>query len=126
MQERLVEINSKGQAPSLMDQLAKRLQETWGRTYSNIQTTRIASPKITPQGKSTWEPDPKPLMTNHPPRVTDSNTRIVLLEGSLNGPCPQEDSGLGWVQIQRKSLLWENGQGTRPRVVPLAGFHLLQ
>ncbi len=63
--------------------------------------------KTTPQGKATWEPDPKPLMVNHPPRVTDSNTRIGLIEDSLNGPCPQDDSGLGWVQIQRKSLLWE-------------------
>ena len=46
-------------------------------------------------------------MTNHPTRVTDSNTRISLSEGSLNGPCPRDDSGLGWVQIQRKSLLWK-------------------
>ena len=83
-----------------MEQLAKRLEETWGRTYSNLQITSIVSPKIAPQGKATWEPDPKPLMVNHPPRVTDSNTRIALLEGSLNGPCPQDDSGLGWVQIQ--------------------------
>ena len=27
-------------------------------------------------------PDPKPLMTNHPPRVTDSNTRISLTHDS--------------------------------------------
>ncbi len=107
IQERLEDLNSKGQAPSGMEQLAKRLEETWGRTHSNIQITSIASPKIAPPGKATWEPDPKPLMANHPPRVTDSNTRIALLEGSLNGPCPRDDSGLGWVQIQRKSLLWE-------------------
>ncbi len=90
-----------------MEQLAKRLEETWGRTSFNIQTTSIATPKIAPQGKATWEPDPKPLMVNHPSRVTDSNTRIALLEDSLNDLCPQDDSGLGWVQIQRKSLLWE-------------------
>jgi hypothetical protein len=46
-------------------------------------------------------------MDNHPPRVTDSNTRISLSEGVLTGPCPRDDSGLGWAQIQRKSLLWE-------------------
>ena len=46
-------------------------------------------------------------MANHPPRITDSNIRIPLSEGSLNGPCPRDDSGLGWVQIQRKSLFWE-------------------
>ena len=96
------ELNSKRQTPSRIEQLAKRLEETWGKTYSNIHVTSIASPKIAPQGKATWEPDPKPLMVNHPPRVTDSNTRITLLEDSLNGPCPQDDSGLGWVQIQRK------------------------
>ena len=107
IQERLIELNSKGQAPSRMEQLAKRLEETWGKTYSNMQTTSIASPKIALPGKATWEPDPKPLMANHPPRVTDSNTRIALSEGSLKGPCPQDDSGLGWVQIQRKSILWE-------------------
>ena len=97
IQERLEELNSKGQAPSRMEQLAKRLEETWGWTYSNRQMTSVVSPKTTPQGKATWEPDPKPLMANHPPRVTDSNTRIALIEGSLNGPCPQDDSGLGWV-----------------------------
>ncbi len=107
IQERLVELNSKGQAPSRMEQLAKRLEETWVKTYSNMQTTSIASPKIALPGKATWEPDPKPLMANQLPRVTDSNTRIALSEGSLKGPCPQDDSGLGWVQIQRKSLLWE-------------------
>jgi hypothetical protein len=63
--------------------------------------------RIRPQEKVQWEPDPKPMMTNHPTRVTDSNTRISLSEGALTGPCPRDDSGLGWVQIQRKSLLWE-------------------
>ncbi len=65
-----------------------QLEETWGRTYSNIQITIIVPPKIVPQGKATWEPDPKPLMTNHPPRVTDSNTRITLLESSLQWSLP--------------------------------------
>ena len=46
------------------------------------------------------------MMANHPPRVTDSNTRISLSEGALTGPCPRDDSGIGWVQIQCKSLLW--------------------
>jgi hypothetical protein len=90
-----------------MEKLAKRLEETWSRTYSDIQITSIASPRTAPQGKATWEPDPKPLMANHPPRITDSNIRISLSEGSLNGLCPRDDSGLGWVQIQRKSLFWE-------------------
>jgi hypothetical protein len=46
-------------------------------------------------------------MANHPSRVIDSNTRTSLSEGALTRPCPRDDSGLGWVQIQRKSLLWE-------------------
>jgi hypothetical protein len=46
-------------------------------------------------------------MGNHPPRVIDSNTRISLSEDALTRPCPRDDSDLGWVQIQRKSLLWE-------------------
>ena len=57
-----------------MEKLVKRLEETWGRIYSDIQITRIYSdiqitsidsPRITPQDKGTWEPDPNPLMTNH-------------------------------------------------------------
>jgi hypothetical protein len=65
------------------------------------------SSKITSQEKVLWEPDSKPRMGNHPPRVTDSNTRISLSEGAFNGPYPRDDNGLGWVQMQRKSLLWE-------------------
>ncbi len=79
IQERPEELKVKGQAPSHMEKLAKRLEETWGKTYSNTQITSIDSPKIVPQGKATWEPDPKPLMDNHPSRVADSNTRISLL-----------------------------------------------
>jgi hypothetical protein len=52
IQERLEELNSKGQAPSRMEKLAKRLEETWGRTYSNLQITSIDSPKIVPQDKA--------------------------------------------------------------------------
>ena len=54
-----------------------------------------------------WNHDPPPLMTNHPPRITDSNTRITIREGSLKEPLPTSDNGLGWVQIQQKSLRWE-------------------
>ena len=32
-----------------------------------------------------------------------------MTKGSLDGPCPRDDSGLGWVQIKRKSLLWKGG-----------------
>jgi hypothetical protein len=45
----------------------------------------------------TWEPDPLPLMTNHPPRVTTSNTKIQLdREGALSQVCPRgEDDRRG-------------------------------
>ncbi len=54
-----------------------------------------------------WNLDPPPLMSNHPSRITDSNTRITLREGSLKEPIPKSDNGLGWVQIQQKSIRWE-------------------
>ena len=54
-----------------------------------------------------WELDPTPLMANHQPRITYSNTRITLQEGSLREPCPTNENGIGWVQIQQKSLRWE-------------------
>jgi hypothetical protein len=56
------------------------------------------------EGEEAWEPDPLSLMTKHPPRVTVSNTRIKLTEGSLGMPCPKDDYGLGWVQIESKFL----------------------
>jgi hypothetical protein len=93
------------QTPSRVEVLAKCLEETWGRTQPNTRLPDDVSSKITPQ--VLWEPDPKPLMANHPPRVIDSNTRISLSEGALTGPCPRDDGVLGWVQIQRKSLMWE-------------------
>jgi hypothetical protein len=95
------------QTPSLVEVLVKRVEETWGRVQPRARLPDDVSSRITPQENVLWELDPKPLMTNHPSRVTDSNTRIFLSEGALTGPCPRDDSGLGWVQIQRKSLLWE-------------------
>ena len=35
------------------------------------------------QEDTPWVPNPPPLMTNHPPRITVSNTKIQLLEGVL-------------------------------------------
>jgi hypothetical protein len=64
-----------------------------------------------------WNLDPPSLTTNHPPRITDSNTRITLQEGSLKEPLPKSDNDLGWVQIQQKSLRWEEHiQGGSPHV----------
>ena len=55
-----------------------------------------------------WEPDPLPLMVNHPPRVTALNTKIqVDREGALSQVCPKGEDDRGWVQLQQKSLLWQ-------------------
>jgi hypothetical protein len=95
------------QTPSRAEVLDKRLEETWGRVQPSARLPDDVSSSITPQENVLWELDPKPLLANHPPRVTDPNTRIFLSEGALTGPCPRDDSGLGWVQIQSKLLLWE-------------------
>ena len=54
---------------------------------------------------TTWEPNPLPLMTKHPTRITVSNTKIQLEEGILSQPCPKGENDLGWIQLQQKSLL---------------------
>ena len=64
-------------------------------------------------------------MANHPSRITDSNIRIPLSEGSLNGPCPKDDSGLGWVQIQRQSLFWEEEIDGFSIITPYEGLTTL-
>ncbi len=47
-------------------------------------------------------------MSKHPPRVTASNTKIQLdREGILSHPRPKGENDLGWVQLQQKSLLWQ-------------------
>ncbi len=73
------------QTPSRAEALTKRLEETWGRAQPNTRLPDDVSSRTTPQEEVLWEPDPKPLMGNHPPRVTDSNTRISLSEGALTG-----------------------------------------
>jgi hypothetical protein len=55
---------------------------------------------------------------------TDSNIRITLREDSLKEALPTSDNGLGWVQIQQKSLRWEeNIQGST--VITHAGLTTL-
>jgi hypothetical protein len=57
---------------------------------------------------NTWEPNPLPLMVKYPPRVTASNTKMQPdREGFLSQTCPKGENDLGWVQLQQKSLAWQ-------------------
>ncbi len=73
------------QTPSRAEVLAKRLEETWGRAQPSARLPDDVSSRIRPQEKVQWEPDPKPMMSNHPPRVTDSNTRIQYKDLFIGG-----------------------------------------
>ena len=64
------------------------------RTRPDARMTDNISPRTTPPDTEACEPDLRPLMANHPPWITDSNIRISLSEGSLDGLCPKDDSGL--------------------------------
>ena len=54
-------------------------------------------------------------MARHPPRITLSNTKIQPMEGVLGQPCPKGEKTLGWVQLQQKSLLWQEIIDSNPR-----------
>ena len=73
-----------------------------------IPTDPPQSSVLTPS----WELDPLPLITHHPPRITDSNTRITLREDSLKESWPTNENGISWIQIQQ-ALWWkEHIQGS--------------
>ena len=61
---------------------ALELESEWGTQEEYMESpvrNKDAAEDIT------WEPDPLPLMVNHPPRVTASNTKIQLdREGALS------------------------------------------
>jgi hypothetical protein len=81
------------------------LEREWG-TGDIVTDTVEEIREMETQEHILWEPNPPPLMTNHPPRITASNTKIQLREGALDQPCPKGEDDLGWVQIQQKSLMW--------------------
>ena len=104
------DLASTGTQPPPLAQAAIDLENEWSHKY--VMGTWI-SPTETSPPSVIWHHDPPPLMANHPPRVTDSNIRITLREDSLKESLPTSDNGLGWVQIQQKSLRWEeNIQGS--------------
>ena len=106
IQERWRAIDSSERIPSRTEVLAKCLEETWRWSQPSTMTPNDTLPVTSSRDEVMWEPDPKPLMASHPLRLTDSNTRISLSEAALSGPCPRDNSGRGWVQIQRKSLFF--------------------
>ena len=86
------------------------LEREWGTGDISTDTDEEIREMET-QDHILWEPNPPPLMVNHPPRITVSNTKIQLREGALDEPCPKGEDDLGWVQIQQKSLIWEEKIG---------------
>jgi hypothetical protein len=74
---------------------------------TEVRDGNLGSPTETSPPSVICHHDPPPLMTNHPPRVTDSNISITLREDYLKESFPTSDNGLDWVQIQQKSLRWE-------------------
>jgi hypothetical protein len=87
------ELTSTGQLPSPLEQAAIDFEEESSQKHitglREIPTDPPPPPLLTPA----WELDPPPLMANHPPRITDSNIRITLREGSLrrfNHPGPSQ------------------------------------
>ncbi len=104
------DLASTGTQPPPLVQAVVDLENEWSQKYvigNWVAPTEPSPPSVI------WHHDPPPLMTHHPTRVTDSNIRITLREDSLNEALPTSDNGLGWVQIQQKSLRWEeNIQGS--------------
>ena len=76
-------------------------------TPLSLTSSHMDNPVLSLESQPSHHLDPRPLMVRHPPRITDSNTRIPLMEGSPGEPWPKDVNGLGWVQIHQKSLQWE-------------------
>ncbi len=109
------------QTPSRAEVLTKRLEETWDRVQPSARLPDDVSSRITPQENVLWEPDPKPLMANLPPRVTDSKTRISLSEGASEGLTTLTHPQLGWTIT---SGMWNTLRMTwGPTMTTLTRFH---
>jgi hypothetical protein len=103
--QRQQELVTQDQPPSRTESRTLELESEWG---AQEECTESPVRNKDDTEDITWEPDPLPLMTNHPPRVTASNTKIQLdREGALSQICPRGEDDLGWVQLQQKSLLWQ-------------------
>jgi hypothetical protein len=102
--QRQQDLVTQDQAPSMTEIRDMELESEWG---TQKECTESPAQNKDATEDITWELDPLPLMANHPPRVTVSNTKIQLdREGALSQICPKGGDDLGWVQLQQKSLLW--------------------
>ena len=103
--QRQQELSAQDRAPSIAETRAFELESEWGTQEVHMKDL---DQSIDSSEDTTWEPNPLPLMAKHPPRVTASNTKIQLdQEGILSQACPKGENDLGWVQLQQKSLLWQ-------------------
>ncbi len=103
--QRQQELVTQDQALSMTESRAMELESEWD-TQEECTESLVRNKDATED--ITWEPDPLPLMANHPPRVTTSNTKIQLdRQGTLSQICPKGEDDLGWVQLQQKSMLWQ-------------------
>ena len=80
--QRQQELVTQGQTPSMAESRAMKLESEWG-TQEEGEEAQVWNTDVTED--IIWEPDPLPLMANHPPRVTASYTKIHLdREGALS------------------------------------------
>ncbi len=103
--QRQQELSAQDQAPSIAEIRVLELESEWVTQEMRMEDSdrRTDSSEDT-----TWETNPLPLMPKHPPRAPVSNTKIqVDREGILSQNCPKGENDLGWVQLQQKSLLWQ-------------------
>ena len=100
------EISTSGHPFSPVENALIEMEREWGTRDLGNDIPMMEESEET-RTDTTWEPNPPPLMTTHPPRITASNTKIQLTEGALSQPCPKGEDNLGWVQTQQKSLVWQ-------------------
>ena len=103
--QRQQELSAQDKVPSIAETRALELESEWATQEMRMEDSDRSTDS---SEDTTWEPNPLPLMVKHPPRVTASNTKIQLdQEGILSQACPKGENDLGWVQLQQKSLLWQ-------------------
>jgi hypothetical protein len=101
--QRREELVAQHRVPSAPEARIMELEDEW---VAQEQQGMTQDQQVESNDDGSWEPNPPPLMAKHPPRITASNTKILLQEGILSQPCPTGKNDLGWIQLQQKSLMW--------------------